>query len=111
LASSPPASSIYSNITEQSTIEKSEVWFHESCIYWAPGVCLVPPRLVGLDEAVADSQQLNCEYCKKKGGHINCRSRGCGLYSHFPCAALHGWSLKEDTLMALCPTHANQSSV
>jgi hypothetical protein len=40
------------------TDEKVEVWFHESCLIWAPGVCLVPPRLVGLDEAVSDSQQV-----------------------------------------------------
>ena len=40
------------------TNEKLEVWFHESCLIWAPGVCLVPPRLVGLDEAVSDSQQV-----------------------------------------------------
>ena len=40
------------------TDEKIEVWFHESCLIWAPGVCLVPPRLVGLDEAVSDSQQV-----------------------------------------------------
>lgn len=40
------------------TNEKIEVWFHESCVIWAPGVCLVPPRLVGLDEAVSDSQQV-----------------------------------------------------
>lgn len=42
----------------QQTDEKIEVWFHESCLIWAPGVCLVPPRLVGLDEAVSDSQQV-----------------------------------------------------
>lgn len=40
--------------------EKMEVWFHESCVIWAPGVCLVPPRLVGLDEAIADSHQAVC---------------------------------------------------
>ena len=45
------------DITEQIN-EKKEVWFHESCLIWAPGVCLVPPRLVGLDEAISDSQQV-----------------------------------------------------
>ena len=33
-----------------SSEEKTEVWFHESCLVWAPGICLIPPRLVGLDE-------------------------------------------------------------
>ena len=40
------------------TDEKIEVWFHETCLIWAPGVCLIPPRLIGLDEAVSDSQQV-----------------------------------------------------
>lgn len=93
------------------TDEKIEVWFHESCLIWAPGVCLVPPRLVGLDEAVSDSQQVICEYCKKRGGHIFCRSRGCGLRTHFPCAFTHGWLLKEETFMALCPFHLDQAGV
>lgn len=91
--------------------EKVEVWFHESCLIWAPGVCLVPPRLVGLDEAVSDSQQVVCEYCKKRGGHIFCRRRGCGLRTHFPCAIAHGWLLREETFMALCPTHLDQAAI
>jgi len=43
-------------IEPTSSGEKKEVWFHESCLVWAPGVCLIPPRLVGLDEAIADSR-------------------------------------------------------
>jgi fucose 4-O-acetylase-like acetyltransferase len=52
-----------------------------------------------------------CEYCKKRGGHIFCRSRGCGLRTHFPCAFTHGWLLKEETFMALCPFHLDQAGV
>ena len=114
---------------------KMEVWFHESCVIWAPGVCLVPPRLVGLDEAIADSHQSVCgkycietkiydfigltilfmlrffqicQHCHKTGANIFCRSRGCGLRTHFPCAVSSCWLLDEDKFMALCPGHKDK---
>jgi len=95
------------DIAEQSN-EKKEVWFHESCLIWAPGVCLVPPRLVGLDEAISDSQQVVCDHCQKRGGHIFCRRRGCGLRTHYPCAVANQWLLEEEEFLALCPAHQNQ---
>jgi len=95
------------DILEQSN-EKKEVWFHESCLIWAPGVCLIPPRLVGLDEAISDSQQVVCDHCQKRGAHIFCRRRGCGLRTHYPCAVAQQWLLEEDEFLALCPTHSNQ---
>ena len=49
-------------IESSTTEERREVWFHESCVIWAPGVYLVPPRLLGLDEAIADSQQAVNEF-------------------------------------------------
>jgi len=54
------------------------------------------------------SQQAICEHCKHLGAHIFCRTRGCGLRSHFPCAASNGWLLKEEDFLALCPAHKNQ---
>lgn len=95
-------------IEPTSSGEKKEVWFHESCLVWAPGVCLIPPRLVGLDEAIADSRLQVCQYCDKQGAHIFCRSRGCGLRCHFPCAVAQRWLLAEDTFLALCPAHKSQ---
>ena len=32
-----------------------EVWVHEKCAIWAPGIYLAGPHLVGLAEAVAAS--------------------------------------------------------
>ena len=59
--SATPSPLVPNNQTEQ----KMEVWFHESCLVWAPGVCLVPPRIAGLDEAIADSQQVvNLPFCR-----------------------------------------------
>lgn len=29
-----------------------EVWVHEQCAEWAPGLCIIGSQLVGLDEAV-----------------------------------------------------------
>merc|ERR1712071_401575 len=92
----------------QESNEKKEVWFHESCLIWAPGVCLVPPRLVGLDEAISDSHQVVCDHCQKRGGHIFCRQRGCGTRAHYPCAVAHHWLLQEDEFLAFCPAHFNQ---
>lgn len=34
-----------------------EVWVHEPCAVWSPGVCLVDTRLMGLQEAVWHCQQ------------------------------------------------------
>jgi hypothetical protein len=36
--------------------EKSmEIWAHENCFVWAPGVHLLGSKLMGLEEAVWDS--------------------------------------------------------
>lgn len=35
-----------------------ELWVHEDCAVWAPGVCLVGDHLIGLQEAVADGDNM-----------------------------------------------------
>ena len=35
-----------------------ELWVHEDCAVWAPGVCLVGDQLIGLGEAVADGDNM-----------------------------------------------------
>ena len=36
----------------------SELWVHEDCAVWAPGVCLVGGQLIGLKEAAADGDKM-----------------------------------------------------
>ena len=44
---------------KESTKEhQREVWVHEDCAVWAPGVCLVGDQLIGLQEAVADGDKM-----------------------------------------------------
>lgn len=38
-------------------------WVHEECAVWAPGVCLVRGKLLGLHEAVADGKKLVSIVC------------------------------------------------
>ena len=37
---------------------QGELWVHEDCAVWAPGVCLVGDHLIGLQEAVADGDNM-----------------------------------------------------
>lgn len=41
----------------------SSLWVHEDCAVWAPGVCLVGGKLLGLHDAVADGVKLVCVSC------------------------------------------------
>jgi len=38
--------------------QKRLLWVHESCAVWAPGVCLVGGKLLGLHDAVNDGEKL-----------------------------------------------------
>ena len=35
-----------------------ELWVHEDCVVWAPGVCLVGDQLIGLQEATIDGDKM-----------------------------------------------------
>ena len=36
------------------------VWIHEGCAVWTPGICLVGTKLIGLQEAISDAEKLVC---------------------------------------------------
>ena len=38
----------------------NELWVHEDCAVWAPGVCLVGGQLIGLKEAATDGDKMVC---------------------------------------------------
>lgn len=52
---SPDASA---TVAEEERVVDCSLWVHEDCAVWAPGVCLVKGKLLGLFEAVADGKAL-----------------------------------------------------
>lgn len=47
------------NSAETSVVEPKslEIWAHESCFVWAPGVHLIGSKIIGLEEAVWEAVQ------------------------------------------------------
>ncbi|XP_055838750.1 uncharacterized protein CG5098 isoform X2 [Episyrphus balteatus] len=83
-----------------------EVWMHEDCSIWAPGVFLIGARIVGLENAVWSSTNYTCTICSLKGAMICCLQRGCGAKAHIPCARLSSWDLNESDFKTYCEKHA-----
>ena len=46
------------DINANSSDDNAEVWLHEDCCVWAPGVCLVGRELKGLREALIDANKM-----------------------------------------------------
>ena len=47
------------DVIENNAVKRpSELWVHEDCAVWAPGVCLVGGQLIGLKEAAADGDKM-----------------------------------------------------
>lgn len=88
-----------------------EVWLHEDCIVWAPGVYLVGVRVMGLDAAVWTSTSYHCVLCNKPGAIVCCLQRDCKAAAHVPCARAAGWSLNESTMKVHCQQHAVQPAI
>lgn len=85
-----------------------EVWAHEECIVWSPGIHLIGPKIVGLEEAVWTCCNVNCAKCGLKGANICCLRRGCTSVAHFCCAKAADWHLDEDNFKSFCPEHKSQ---
>lgn len=95
---------VYLGITE--TKDKVyEVWAHENCIVWSPGVYLVGPKIIGLEEAVWTSCNVICIHCRYRGANVCCIKRGCVSVVHFGCAVASEWDLDEENYKALCAVH------
>ncbi|KRT84846.1 hypothetical protein AMK59_889 [Oryctes borbonicus] len=82
-----------------------EIWVHEDCVVWSPGVYLVGPKIIGLEEAVWTSCNVVCTRCGFKGANICCLKRGCTNVTHFGCAVASNWQLDSDNYTAMCITH------
>ncbi|CAH1388925.1 unnamed protein product [Nezara viridula] len=84
---------------------EKEVWVHEKCAIWAPGIYLAGPHLVGLAEAVATSTTTKCSVCGEYGACVGCIRRGCQGRVHYGCGLSSGWHLNDDNFLSLCPNH------
>ncbi|KAK9882969.1 hypothetical protein WA026_001185 [Henosepilachna vigintioctopunctata] len=82
-----------------------EVWVHEECLVWSPGVYLVGPKIIGLQEAVWSSCNVVCTRCNYKGANICCLYRGCLKMAHVWCAKLMEWNFEEESFKTFCGEH------
>ncbi|XP_041978241.1 uncharacterized protein CG5098-like isoform X2 [Aricia agestis] len=82
----------------------AEVWFHEACGVWAPGLLAAGARIWGLAPAVCNARAARCGTCTRAGAAISCATRACPAAAHYPCAT--AWTLRDD-FRALCPRHAD----
>ncbi|XP_037946420.1 uncharacterized protein CG5098 isoform X2 [Teleopsis dalmanni] len=87
-----------------------EVWVHENCTIWAPGVFLVGARVLGLDAAVWNSTRYACILCTKPGAIICCLQRDCKAAAHVPCAQEAHWNLNETEFKVYCQNHTNPNT-
>ncbi|XP_039290664.1 uncharacterized protein CG5098 [Nilaparvata lugens] len=84
-----------------------EVWVHEACAVWAPGVYMIGARLIGLQDAVAAAIKTRCNLCGEPGASIGCVTRGCRQLLHVACARRSNWHLDQHTFISKCSQHAN----
>ena len=85
---------------------RTEIWFHEDCLIGVPCVHLVGGRLVGLEEAVAQCQDLLCAVCSSRGASVGCTVHGCKLAAHVHCAVKENWELDMDNFAVRCCKHS-----
>ncbi|XP_050670877.1 uncharacterized protein CG5098 isoform X2 [Leptidea sinapis] len=88
-----------------STDGGAEVWFHEACAVWAPGLVAAGSRLWGLASAVWSSRASKCAHCSTAGAPIACATRTCRARAHLPCATSNKWNLDDENFKAICPRH------
>lgn len=82
-----------------------EVWMHEDCLAWAPGVYIIGTRIVGLEAAIWNCCRHQCRICLNYGAMVSCLRRGCNAEAHVVCARKHDWELS-DEFKAHCEDHS-----
>ncbi|XP_058459808.1 uncharacterized protein CG5098 [Malaya genurostris] len=86
-----------------------EVWMHEECLVWAPGVHIVGTRIVGLEAAIWNCCRHQCRLCSLYGAMVSCLHRGCNEEAHVVCARKNNWKLG-DEFKSCCAQHSNTNS-
>uniref|UniRef100_A0A182QWC5 PHD-type domain-containing protein n=1 Tax=Anopheles farauti TaxID=69004 RepID=A0A182QWC5_9DIPT len=84
-----------------------EVWTHEDCLVWAPGVHMVGTRIVGLEAAIWNCCRHLCQLCNHYGAVLNCLHQGCQAKAHYICAHKQNWKLT-DGFQAFCTLHGEK---
>uniref|UniRef100_A0A182PQ91 PHD-type domain-containing protein n=1 Tax=Anopheles epiroticus TaxID=199890 RepID=A0A182PQ91_9DIPT len=105
-AKQQPASEIFYGMIKASD-NTYEVWTHEDCLVWAPGVYMVGTRIVGLEAAIWNCCRHQCELCQNYGAVLNCLHQGCHAKAHFICAHKQNWKLTED-FQSFCERHTQK---
>ncbi|XP_053689853.1 uncharacterized protein CG5098 [Sabethes cyaneus] len=82
-----------------------EVWMHEDCLVWAPGVHIIGTRIVGLEAAIWNCCRHQCRFCTHQGAMVSCLHHGCSEEAHVVCARKNNWMLTED-FKSRCPQHS-----
>lgn len=88
-----------------------EVWVHEDCVVWSPGVHIIGVRIVGLKAAVWGSTRYKCVECSEYGAILSCLHRGCLANAHVPCAKRSNWTLNESEFKSWCNAHNKETVV
>uniref|UniRef100_A0A182J6T1 Uncharacterized protein n=1 Tax=Anopheles atroparvus TaxID=41427 RepID=A0A182J6T1_ANOAO len=84
-----------------------EVWMHEDCLVWAPGVYMVGTRMVGLEAAIWNCCRHQCDLCTHYGAVVSCLRQGCSNKAHFICAHKQNWKMSHD-FQSFCAMHADR---
>ncbi|XP_052873642.1 uncharacterized protein CG5098 [Anopheles cruzii] len=82
-----------------------EVWTHEECLVWAPGVHMVGTRVIGLEAAIWNCCRHRCQFCSYNGAVVSCLSQGCTAKAHFICAHKQNWKLTKE-YKSFCELHS-----
>ncbi|XP_050073525.1 uncharacterized protein CG5098 [Anopheles maculipalpis] len=84
-----------------------EVWTHEDCLVWAPGVYMVGTRIVGLEAAIWNCCRHQCQFCRHYGAVLSCLYQGCHAKAHYICAHKQSWKMTED-FQSFCQLHTGK---
>uniref|UniRef100_A0A1Q3EWS3 Putative transcription factor tcf20 n=1 Tax=Culex tarsalis TaxID=7177 RepID=A0A1Q3EWS3_CULTA len=103
----PPVDMFYGMV--KAGDDSYEVWMHEDCLVWAPGVHIIGTRIVGLEAAIWNCCRHQCRICGHSGAVVSCLRRACNAEAHVTCARKHDWELT-DEFKAHCKDHSGDDS-
>jgi hypothetical protein len=108
-STSKPSTSAHNEIDIHAGMVKAndntyEIWVHEECAVWAPGVHMIGARIVGLEAAIWTSCRHKCTICNGYGAMLSCLKHNCAEKAHINCAYSSNWKLGMD-FKSYCEVH------